>query len=144
MRGINCTALWIKALYKCSPFTYITPLLKKPTLDPSTIHNYRPVSLHPFINKTLERAASNQLSAVNQSILLSSLAATGICGTALDWIKSYLSGCSSQVTWAGNVSAPHPLITGVPQGSVLGPLLFSMYTRSLGPIISAPSMPYDC
>ena len=42
---------------------YITPLLKKPTLDPSTIQNYRPVSLLPFLSKTIERAASNQLSA---------------------------------------------------------------------------------
>ena len=42
---------------------YITPLLKKPTLDPSTIQNYRPVSLLPFLSKKIERAASNQLSA---------------------------------------------------------------------------------
>ena len=178
---------------------YITPLLKKPTLDPSTIQNYRPVSLLPFLSKTIERAASNQLSAffsqnklldphqsgfrpghstetallavkeslqtaqaaslssvlilldlsaafdtVNHYILLSSLAATGICSTALDWIKSYLSGRSSQVTWAGNVSTPRPLVTGVPQGSVLGPLLFSLYTRSLGPVISAHGMSYHC
>ena len=67
---------------------------------------------------------------VNHSILLSSMAATGICGTALDWIKSHLSGRSSQVTWAGNVSTPRALVTGVPQGSVpsssqctLGPLV---------------------
>ena len=42
---------------------YITPLLKKSTLDPSTIQNYPPVSLLPFLSKTIERAASNQLSA---------------------------------------------------------------------------------
>ena len=87
---------------------------------------------------------SAAFSTVNHSILLSSLAATGICGTALDWVKSYLSGCSSQVTWAGNVSTPHPLVTGVPQGSIFGPLLFSMYTRSLGPVISAHGMSYHC
>ena len=81
---------------------------------------------------------------LNHSILLSSLAATGICGTALDWIKSYLSGRSSLVTWAGDVSTPLPLVTGVPQGSVLGPLLFSMYTRSLGPVISVHGMSYHC
>ncbi|KAJ8397934.1 hypothetical protein AAFF_G00432810 [Aldrovandia affinis] len=37
---------------------------------------------------------------VEHSILLSSLAATGICGTALAWIDSYLSGRSFQVAWA--------------------------------------------
>ena len=42
---------------------YIPPLLKKPTLDPSTIQNYRPLSLLLFISKTLEHAVSNQLSA---------------------------------------------------------------------------------
>ena len=112
----------------------MTQLLKKPTLNPSAIQNYRPVSLLPFLSKTLERVASNQLSAffsqnnlldphqsgfgpghsietailavkeslqslssvlilldlsaafdtVNHYILLSSLAATGICGMALD------------------------------------------------------------
>ncbi|KAJ8372623.1 hypothetical protein AAFF_G00280880, partial [Aldrovandia affinis] len=48
-----------------SPFkrAHITPLLKKPSLDPSVIQNYRPVSLLPFLSKTFERATSNQLSA---------------------------------------------------------------------------------
>ncbi len=39
----------------------ITPLLKKPTLNPSLLENYRPVSLLPFIAKT--RAVFNQVSA---------------------------------------------------------------------------------
>ncbi len=41
----------------------ITPLLKKPTLNPSLSENYRSVSLLPFIAKTLERAVFNQVSA---------------------------------------------------------------------------------
>ncbi|XP_064190191.1 uncharacterized protein LOC135254144 [Anguilla rostrata] len=81
---------------------------------------------------------------VDHPILLSSLAAMGICGTALDWIESYLSGRSFQVAWAGAVSAPRPLATGVPQGSVFGPLLFSLYTQSLGPVISAHGLSYHC
>ncbi|KAJ8276751.1 hypothetical protein COCON_G00085030, partial [Conger conger] len=81
---------------------------------------------------------------VDHSILLSALSATGICGTALDSIESYLSGRSFQVAWAGTVSTPQPLATGVPQGSVLGPLLFSLYTRSLGPVITAHGLSYHC
>ncbi len=41
----------------------ITPLLKKPTLNPSHLENYRPVSLLPLVAKTLERAVFNQVSA---------------------------------------------------------------------------------
>ncbi len=40
----------------------ITPLLKKPSLNPALLENYRPVSLLPFIAKTLERVVLNQLS----------------------------------------------------------------------------------
>ncbi|KAJ8380528.1 hypothetical protein SKAU_G00013060 [Synaphobranchus kaupii] len=81
---------------------------------------------------------------VDHSILLSSLSAAGIGGSALAWIESYLSERSSQVAWAGKVSAPRPLTTGVPQGSVLGPLLFSTYTKSLGPVITTHGLSYHC
>ncbi len=51
----------------------ITPLLKKPTLNQSLLENYRPVSLLPFIAKTLERAVFNQVSAfLTQNNLLDS------------------------------------------------------------------------
>ncbi len=40
----------------------ITPLLKKPTLNPTLLENYRPVSLLPFIAKTLERVVFNHIS----------------------------------------------------------------------------------
>ncbi|KAK3526338.1 hypothetical protein QTP70_024275 [Hemibagrus guttatus] len=65
---------------------------------------------------------------VNHKTLLSTLRSLGICGTAWEWFASYLDGCSYQVTWNGLTSAPRRLSTGVLQGSVLSPLLFSLYT----------------
>jgi len=64
---------------------------------------------------------------VNHQIL-SILKMKGILGSVLQWFKSYLSDRSFMVLWRGVVSKTQHLATGVPQGSVLGPLLFSIYS----------------
>ncbi len=61
----------------------------------------------------------------------------------LCWFESYLTGRSFRVAWGGEVSEAHQLVTGVPQGSVFGPLLFSTYTTSLGPIKQAHGFSYN-
>ncbi len=166
-------------------------------LNTSLLENYRPVSLLPFIAKTLERVVFNQVSlflsqnnkldakqsgfrsghstetvllsvtealriakvnykssvlilldlsaafdTVNHQILLSTLSSLDITGIPLRWFESYLTGRSFRVAWGGEVSKAHKLVTGVPQGSVLGPLLFSTYTTSLAPIIQAHGFSY--
>ncbi len=64
---------------------------------------------------------------VNHQIPLSTQLRKGISGTALQWFDSYLSDRSFKVSWRGYVSKSQHLATGVPQGSVLGPVLFSVY-----------------
>ena len=66
----------------------------------------------------------------------------GICGTALNWFKSYLSGRSHSVLINGTQSNPTSLVCGVPQGSVLGPFLFTIYMWPLGDIIKRHGMQF--
>jgi len=58
----------------------------------------------------------------------------------LAWFNSYLSNRSFQVKIGDGLSEVHKLVFGVPQGSVLGPLLFSCYTQPLAKIMSDHSL----
>jgi len=78
---------------------------------------------------------------IDHTILTHRLSSSfGISGTALSWIKSYLTSRSFTVNVAGHTSNPQTLTCGVPQGSVLGPLLFILYTAPLSKLISSSSV----
>ena len=60
----------------------------------------------------------------------------------LDWFSSYLTSRSQAVSIQNFTSSFSNLSCGVPQGSVLGPLLFTLYTTPLGSVISKSSIKY--
>lgn len=69
---------------------------------------------------------------INHSILLQKLEFNyGITDAALKWISSYLSGRSFRVSVNDSLSSVCTLPIGIPQGSILGPLLFILYTKEI-------------
>jgi len=55
----------------------------------------------------------------------------GLCGTALQWVRSYLAGKTFRVVYGDVMSFIVYVMCSVPQGSVLGPLFFILYMADL-------------
>ena len=79
----------------------------------------------------LVRAAFMDLSrafdTISHATLMTKLKSYGICGVDITWINSYLFDRKQIVQCGNEFSKEHSVTTGVPQGSLLGPLLFLMY-----------------
>jgi len=168
----------------------VTPLLKKPSLDPDVYKNYRPVSNLNFLSKVLEKVVASQINdhlaknnihepfqsayrqghstetallrvhndviraigeqkvmllvlldlsaafdTVNHQSLLTALQELGVSEVALQWLQSYLTCRKQVINVKGTYSKGKEVTCGVPQGSVLGPILFNIYTSSLGRLL---------
>ena len=109
--------------------------LRKGHLTSDAVH-----SLCDILNKCFERGEipltvfidfRKAFDTVDFNILLKRLQSLGVHGNYLKWFNSFLSGRSIQVVLNDVFSSPFQVRRGVPQGSVLGPLLYLLYVDSM-------------
>ena len=86
---------------------------------------------------------SSDFDYLNHNILIDRINELRIEGSSLSWFTSFLNDVTYSVKVNDYISPAIELLCGVPQGSVLGPLLFSIYLRPLSNIISKfPNITY--
>ena len=79
---------------------------------------------------------------VDHKILLQKLEAIGLQKSAIDWFQSYLVDRQQSVEIGGMISEPAIITCGVPQGSILGPLLFLIYVNDIPSAARCKSLLY--
>ena len=95
-----------------------------------------------FISLLILLDLSAAFDTIDFDLLLKDLYDSGIRGTALKLLESYLKDRFQKVSVLDSTSEPLELHFGVPQGSVLGPVLFSLYSSKLAKIFEAHGVNY--
>ena len=73
---------------------------------------------------------------LDHRVLLNKLTSLGFNKASVQWFNTYLTDRSQSVVVNGSTSEPQPILFGVPQGSLIGPLLFIIYINDLPSVVS--------
>ena len=79
---------------------------------------------------------------IDHRLLIDKLKVHGISGHELSWFISYLSNRTQAVKISNSLSEFKPITIGVPQGSILGPLLFIIYVNCLPLSVNCKTIMY--
>ena len=74
---------------------------------------------------------SKAFDSIRHDLMLRKLCKSGVSESACAWFESYLSQRQQVVKFQNTVSDPLPLTIGVPQGSIMGPVMFTFYVNDL-------------
>ena len=138
---VSCQNLWSESLLSNSCHTSI---ITNWTIHISQLTETVLVSIKNEVHLSLAHGEptapvldlSAAFDTIDHNILLGYLKSWfGLGGTALKWFASYLSDRSQNIKIGSTLSELSKLLYGIPQGSVLGPLLFSLNTTPLSKII---------